>query len=112
MQSGLALETCTSLHLMPSSWPRLHMSFHEHAAQVTPEAFHSVVAPYLDQHLLEVYRNGSGAASSDAATISVLLKPGSLRGSGSIASDTAATPAAAFASEFKQGVGFVVPVVV
>jgi hypothetical protein len=79
--------------------------------QVTPEAFHTAVAPYLDQHLLEVYRNGT-SPGADAADDRVPLKSGSLRGSGSLASDKVDTPADAFATAFKQGVGFVVPIVV
>ena len=89
----------------------LKTNHHQHAVQVTPEAFHTVVAPYLDQHLLEVYRNET-SAGADVVADSAPVKPGSLRGSGSMASDVAGTPADAFANAFKQGVGFVVPIVV
>ena len=79
--------------------------------QVNPEAFHTVVAPYLDQHLLELYRNGT-SPGLDAPADSGPVRAGSLRGSGSMASEAPGPPADAFANAFKQGVGFVVPIVI
>ena len=79
--------------------------------QITPEAFHTVAAPYLDEFLLGVYRNDT---SSHGSAVLDLTKanPASLRGSGNIGSDAQKTPADAFASAFKEGVGFVVPVII
>ena len=81
------------------------------ASQINPEAFHAAAAPWLDEFLLGIYKNDT---SSDASAVldSAKSNPASLRGAGNIASNAPKSPGDTFASAFKEGVSFVVPVVV